>query len=275
MKNYLYFAYGSNLNREQMTRRCPESVGISTAALPGWALAERTYADIEPAPGEWVNGALYQISANDLAALDHFEGYPGYYTRIEVDVTDNRGVFRKAWVYTMTEEYKDFRNRRPFSGRYREICSTGAQEWGIPDAFAPEADTGYTLWQDKNIPDAARGIEEMLEFLKSSGPLPKAKHLWIGARVVITLKKQNIPGEFGFYPAPLEVTTSHARQLSWVFNDLSRLFRKKLNSMNKFCFYGSLAECAGEALLANPEISAREICYRTVLKAKESCGSLI
>lgn len=41
---------------------------------------------------------------------------------------------------------------------------------------------------------------------------------------------------------------------------------------SQFVFY---APFNGEALLANPEISAREICYQTVLKAKESCGCLI
>ena len=56
-----YFAYGSNLNIEQMKSRCPDSVGVSTAVLSGWRLVERTYADIEPAAGECVNGALYEI----------------------------------------------------------------------------------------------------------------------------------------------------------------------------------------------------------------------
>ncbi|MBQ7394626.1 MAG: gamma-glutamylcyclotransferase [Lentisphaeria bacterium] len=73
-------------------------MGISPAVLNGWKLVERTYADIEECPGECVNGALYEISENDLAALDIYEGYPEYYTRKEVMVTDNFGKYRKAWL---------------------------------------------------------------------------------------------------------------------------------------------------------------------------------
>jgi hypothetical protein len=68
VKTFLYFAYGSNLNMDQMRQRCPDSTGVSTAVLDGWQLVERTYADIEKCPGECVNGALYEISKNDLTA---------------------------------------------------------------------------------------------------------------------------------------------------------------------------------------------------------------
>ena len=33
---YLYFAYGSNLNVEQMKRRCPNATEISSAVLDGY-----------------------------------------------------------------------------------------------------------------------------------------------------------------------------------------------------------------------------------------------
>lgn len=42
MKTYFYFAYGSNLNVEQMKGRCPDSIGISPAVLNGWKLFEHT-----------------------------------------------------------------------------------------------------------------------------------------------------------------------------------------------------------------------------------------
>ena len=70
-----YFAYGSNLNIEQMKSRCPDSVGVSTAVLSGWKLVERTYADIEPAAGECVTGALYEISEASPAFFVYSETY--------------------------------------------------------------------------------------------------------------------------------------------------------------------------------------------------------
>lgn len=132
----LYFAYGSNLNIPQMKGRCPDAVGVSAAVLNGWGLRERTYADIEPAPGECVHGALYEIGASDLESLDFYEGYPEFYDRVEVTVVDSEGVSRNALVYTMTTQYKDRRSTRPYSEYYRAICSEGAESWGIPNAFA-------------------------------------------------------------------------------------------------------------------------------------------
>ena len=271
---YLYFAYGSNLNVEQMKSRCPNSLGISPAVLNGWKLVERTYADIEKCPGNCVNGVLYRITEDDLAALDHYEGYPEYYTRQEVMVTDNSGRYRSALVYIMTDKYKDVRNDRPYPERYRAICSAGAAYyWGIPNAFEETPETGSTLWQN-SIPAAEKGIKTMLDHLNSHAPLLRAKRLWNGARVVITMKKQNIPGDFGFYPAPLEVTTSHARELSWIFYDLRDILKNNLDSMNKFRFYGKLAENAVNVIKSDPKISARELCLKTVLKAEELYGEM-
>lgn len=135
MEKILYFAYGSNLNIEQMKKRCPESVGISAAVLDGWKLVERTYADIEQAAGSVVNGALYEISESDLAALDCYEGFPEYYTRLEVMAADKSGRYHKAWVYTMTEDCGKHRDSGKYSEQYRKICSDGAEYWGIPNAF--------------------------------------------------------------------------------------------------------------------------------------------
>ena len=265
MKKFLYFAYGSNLNIEQMKIRCPGAVGISPAVLEGWKLAERIYADIEKAPGECVNGALYEIS--DFAALDRFEGYPQCYDREEVMVTDNSGTYRKAWVYRMTEECARQREHISWPDHYRSVCFAGAEYWGIPNAFADVPDTGYTLWQE-GIPDVSTGIGKMLEFLASGQPLPKAKKLWVGARIIISLKPQNIQ-DFGFYPAPFEIITPYAQELSWIFNDLRDIFNKEnlLNSMNKLFFYGELAECAAEKIRC--EVSARDLCRAVVERAKE------
>lgn len=263
----LYFAYGSNLNLDQMKKRCPDSVGVSPAVLSGWKLVERTYADIEEAPVECVNGALYEISDQDLANLDRYEGYPEYYTRREVMVSDSAGVYRKTLVYSMTEECGKRRDHGNYSARYRKVCSDGAEYWGIPNAFAAVPDTGHTLWK-KDAPEVPAGLQKLQEFLESDAPLPKAKKLWIGARVVISLKKQNIKGDFGFYPDPIEIVSPYALELSWIFYDLQKIFKNHLNSMNKFNFYKQLAETASNAVDNNPAIDARGLCRMVVEKAE-------
>ena len=269
-KRYLYFAYGSNLNLAQMCKRCPESAALSPAVLEGYKLCERIYADIEESAGDCVNGALYEVSEKDLAALDRYEGYPECYVRKEVMVTDNAGVFRKALVYIMTDEYIKLREHGKYSARYRQICSAGADDWGIPNGFALQDKAPETLWNN-NIPEIPAGLNKILSYLESGEVIPRAKRLWIGARVALTLKKQDIQGNMNFYPAPLEVVTPHALELSWLFYDLRDIFTqgKFLDSCNKFDFYHVLAETALGSIAHDPDIGAKELCRKTAEKARE------
>ena len=276
---HLYFAYGSNLNIKQMQARCPSAEGVCPATLPGWRLAERQYADVEEAENEYVHGALYRISAEDLAKLDRYEGYPACYDRREVTVIDQAGVYCKALVYIMTEHCRRNRTGIPYSAEYRQRCSAGAADWGIPDAFGNTDSPRNTLFEN-GVPAAAEGLRIMLEFLDSAEPLPQAKRLWHGADIAVTLKQQDVPGTLGFYPAPLEVTTRHGLEFSWVLEDLKALFSKAglLDGGNKYSFYGRLAQCAKDALGQNPSLSANELCRRIVLEAEsmyeEVCSKL-
>lgn len=267
--NDLYFAYGSNLNAAQMKKRCPTSKKFSAAVLHGWKLTERLYADIEKDENECVNGALYFITEDDLESLDIYEGFPEVYGRELVIVSDNEGCLRRAWTYTVTEKYKNIRAHESYSEKYRQTCSEGAEHWGIPNAFAPVSkSTKNTLFSDK-VPKISEGLDIMLDYLDSNSPLPRAKSLWQGADVIITLKKQNIQSDF--YPAPFEVCTAHAEELSWVFNDLRDLFmgEKLLDCCSKDEFFGELAAHAAEQLTINPSVDARSLCRSTVLQAAE------
>ena len=273
-KPILYFAYGSNLDLQQMQMRCPDAVPFSHAVLHGYKLVERRFADIEESPEDCVNGALYKISKNDLYALDCYEGYPEFYERIPVMVCDNAGVYRKALVYTMSRQYKVKCSGQTYSGQYRAICAAGADAWGIINAFTLQAQMPCTLWNN-GVPEAAEGLERLLEQTSTQKVLPRAKQLWVGARVIIALKKQNITESFGFYPAPLEVTTPYAAELSWIFYDLSVIFKKLLNSSTKLDFYRELAQTASEAIAAAPRISAGTLCNKVVKKAKKLYEKMI
>ncbi len=79
----IYFAYGSNLDPVQWAARCPASPPVAVARLDHHRLhfPRRSpvrlcaVASIEPAHGETVWGALYRMSAEDLAGLDAREGH--------------------------------------------------------------------------------------------------------------------------------------------------------------------------------------------------------
>ena len=89
-----YFAYGSNLNFEQMAYRCPEATVVGTAKLDGYELAfRRGYLTILPKEGASVEGLIWSVTDHDESQLDCYEGYPTFYDKETVTVTD-ADVFR-------------------------------------------------------------------------------------------------------------------------------------------------------------------------------------
>ncbi len=124
---YPYFAYGSNLNRDEMRQRCPDARPHVTARLDGWRLTFRGVANIEPAEGRTVHGALWWLSRDDVAALDAYEGVPSHYRQRIVQVKTDNGP-RRAIAYLM---------ERPSylgvpSPHYYSRIVEGFQDWGLP-----------------------------------------------------------------------------------------------------------------------------------------------
>lgn len=75
----LYFAYGANLNLENMKLRCPKAKPIMSFTLPNYRLVFKGVADIEPSFGNSVQGVIWNITQDCEDALDRFEGYPFLY----------------------------------------------------------------------------------------------------------------------------------------------------------------------------------------------------
>lgn len=106
-----YFAYGANLDREEMSHRCPNSCPLVPARLNGYSLqialpihcpSGPGWATVVPKEGDWVPGALYSLHKSDLDALDTYEDYPELYMRDNVKVETERGV-QIAMIYRMRE----------------------------------------------------------------------------------------------------------------------------------------------------------------------------
>lgn len=103
----IYLAYGSNLNKEQMARRCPNAEIIGTATLEGYELIfrgsrESAVANIEPKEGSSVPVLLWSITPRCEVALDRYEGFPYLYRKETVTVELN-GNPTEAMVYIMNE----------------------------------------------------------------------------------------------------------------------------------------------------------------------------
>ena len=87
MAERLYFAYGSNINLEQMAVRCPAAQVVGPAVLDGYELLFRGnrrgtgVATIEPLPGSQVHGLLWKLTPECERSLDVYEGYPRLYEK--------------------------------------------------------------------------------------------------------------------------------------------------------------------------------------------------
>ena len=134
-KSVFYFAYGSNMNPARMQSRIPGARLIGPGTLRGWAVRERLYADIDRSRKGRVDGVVYCITADELAVLDRYEGFPHVYASEIVNVRLAGGGSVKAITYTMTEGAKRSRGGQRYPEWYRAICSLGAQAHGIFDEF--------------------------------------------------------------------------------------------------------------------------------------------
>ena len=103
----LYFAYGSNLDLVGMQYRAPEATRLSSAQLDDWRLTFRGVADIEPASGRVVHGAIWLLTEENVLALDRYEGHPHYYRRQAVTVRNTENDLVEAMTYVMLPEYQD------------------------------------------------------------------------------------------------------------------------------------------------------------------------
>ena len=113
----LYFAYGSNLNHEQIQIRCRDSKYIKNIFLEGYKLSfcavSRSYgvANIVKKTGSKVPGGLWKISESDEKELDIYEGYPTLYTKDYFKLNNERVLFyiiKRNYVFKRpAREYVD------------------------------------------------------------------------------------------------------------------------------------------------------------------------
>jgi gamma-glutamylcyclotransferase (GGCT)/AIG2-like uncharacterized protein YtfP len=115
-----YFAYGSNLNKRQMSERCPTAVPL----LLGWRLVFRRTTDIVPCFGYTVLGGLYSVANADIQALDRYEGVPhGRYRRRYFRVRGERVL-----TYVMNNGIP-MRHPPP---EYYQLIEQGYRDWKLP-----------------------------------------------------------------------------------------------------------------------------------------------
>lgn len=150
-----YIAYGSNLNKEQMSHRCPDAVPEGVSEIKNYQLIfrgpqRRAVATIEQKKGCSVPVAIWSISRSDEKNLDAYEGFPRLYDKQMFRVNLN-GKTVSAMAYIMTPG----RSKGTPSDFYLDTILTGYKDFDIDPADLLNAAHVSETEEDRIIQDLA------------------------------------------------------------------------------------------------------------------------
>ena len=143
MKNSyeFYFAYGSNLLKKQIKRRCPSSITLCKASKENARLCfpvrskmreNMGVASIKFEKGSTVEGIIYQLTPEDLENLDKYEGNGKRYRRKKIFVRLNDRSKKLVWSYlALSDSPNEFRP----SDNYLGLIIKGAKEHNLTKGY--------------------------------------------------------------------------------------------------------------------------------------------
>ena len=128
----LHFAYGSNMSRTLMSRRCPHARAQGVATLARWrfVINPEGFGSLAPWPGGCVHGVLWRLTPRDLAAINAYESVDaGLYVRRWLAVRSG-ARHALALIYVTGRAGEGI----PRPG-YIDLVVGAAQEWGLPASY--------------------------------------------------------------------------------------------------------------------------------------------
>jgi gamma-glutamylcyclotransferase (GGCT)/AIG2-like uncharacterized protein YtfP len=140
--DYLYGAYGSNLNKDQMTLRCPSAKPVASYELKGHLLKFRGVADVECAAKDSVVAlGLWRITKSCEEALDRYEGVANnFYTKKFIYTH-----YGKVMIYVMCDQIGIY----PPSNFYLDGIAKGYFDFDLDNTLLKDALTNsYTNESD-------------------------------------------------------------------------------------------------------------------------------
>ena len=128
----VYFAYGSNMSRPAMMRRCPGARSLGTAMLEGhrFFVGLEGWGSVAPSAGGAVYGVLWRLTPRDIAALQAYElRHQGLYDVRYLPVRAGSQRMR-AMIYVL-------RRRAPGKPKpgYIEMIADAARGWKLPEPY--------------------------------------------------------------------------------------------------------------------------------------------
>jgi hypothetical protein len=147
--NRYYLAYGSNMNKAQMSARCPTAEFAGTSVIRDYGLRFHHHANIESAKGERTPVLVWKLQTKDEGKLDSYEGFPRSYVKAYFTVKiDSRTITAMAYVMT-PEKIARGKNQAP-DKNYFESIAEGYRDEGL-DETALEQALGLTQNQGMNM----------------------------------------------------------------------------------------------------------------------------
>lgn len=302
-----YFAYGSNMDEEQMKERCPKSEVLGIGYLSGYKLGftrfsekrQSAVADILVSPDDNVWGLIYEVPEADMERLDHFEGAPDAYQRIYKKVYQYKSPTiedMRQWFYmgnTKTKSdnhHKDPKNYKtvdcftyevahknfqvgPPTVEYMDKLTTPAVTHNFPDYYQ-EMLNGFM--EDSRLKKRSSAIDlcvSLMDFIKSNQFQEKTRNTreWGGAELVITgnLKRKEELAQS--HPNYIVVLTPYWKELSWlvkmIYSDEN--INWNFNHINKFHLFKEIGESAitYQSEQSKEDSSYIGICEAVLIKA--------
>jgi hypothetical protein len=129
----LYFAYGSNMDREAMRLRCPKSrpLGRARLARHRFFIMSNGHGSVKCDPRMDVHGVLYDLAFSDMPPLDHYEETGrGLYRKISQPVLRDGAAPVRALLYIGALAQEGMAR-----GDYLDRIVAAAQEWKFPDNY--------------------------------------------------------------------------------------------------------------------------------------------
>ena len=132
-----YFAYGSNMDFDQLKERCPSAQFVSIGYLKDHALKFTIYspvrfcgcADIVFSQDCLVFGVVYKLSEDDLRKLDYFENVPHSYVRVKRNIMVGN-IAQLIDTYTVLSK-----DKHTPSKKYMRHLISGAKKFGLPEEY--------------------------------------------------------------------------------------------------------------------------------------------
>ena len=99
----LYVAYGSNLNKAQMKKRCPKATIAGVGTAPDHDLVFNTVATLHEKENAHTPVALWNMSDEDEKIMDVYEGFPHKYHKEQITVRLDNGRTVIGVAYIMND----------------------------------------------------------------------------------------------------------------------------------------------------------------------------